>query len=140
LQVSVWREPEISSLVVVHADGFISLPLLNDLPVVGMSTEELQDLITQRLKPFVTEPQVTIVVRQIRSRKVYLIAQVAKSGSYVLAEAGGVTPFAKTKSIYNVRKTGTREQRLRFNYKKVLATGDPSSDIALTPGDMIVVP
>lgn len=150
LQVSVWREPEISSQVVVRPDGFISLPLLNDIQVVGLSTEELQYLVMQKLKPFVTEPQVTIVVRQIRSRKVYLIGQVARPGSYVLnddktalellAEAGGVTQFAKTGAIYVVRKNEGREKRLRFDYKKALRADDPSSDIHLLPGDMIVVP
>jgi polysaccharide biosynthesis/export protein len=150
LQVSVWREPEISAQVVVRPDGFISLPLLNDIQVVGLSTEELQNMVTTKLKPFVTEPQVTIVVRQIRSRKVYLMGQVARPGSYVLnddktalellAEGGGVTQFAKTKAIYLVRKNGGREMRLRFDYKKALRADNPSSDIHLMPGDMIVVP
>jgi polysaccharide biosynthesis/export protein len=150
LQVSVWREPEISSQVIVRPDGCISLPLLNDLQVVGLSTKQLQDMVTQKLKPFVTEPQVTIVVRQIHSRKVYLIGQVNKPGSYalndnktvlqLLAEAGGLSQFAKAKSIYVVRKEGSRESHLHFNYKKALSATDAGADIQLVPGDMIVVP
>lgn len=150
LQISVWREPEISSQVVVRPDGCISLPLLNDVQVVGLTTKELQDVITQKLRGILTEPQVTVIVRQIRSRKVYLIGQVNKPGSYVLngnktvlqllAEAGGVGQFAKTKSMYVVRKSEGREVRLPFNYKRALTGKDSKSDIALFPGDMIVVP
>ena len=150
LQISVWRETEISSQVVVRPDGFISLPLLNDVQVEGLTTKELQELITQKLKSFLTEPQVTVIVRQIRSRKVYLIGQVNRPGSYVLngdktvlqllAEAGGVGQFAKTKSIYVVRKSGGHEVRLPFNYKRALNGKDSKSDISLSPGDMIVVP
>src|SRR2546423_7856357 len=143
LQVSVWREPEISSQVVVRPDGFISLPLLNDVQVEGLTTKELQELITQKLRGFLTEPQVTVIVRQIRSRKVYLIGQVNRPGSYVLngdktvlqllAEAAGGGQFAKTKSIYVVRKTGGRELRLPFNYKKALNGKDSKSDLGLFP-------
>jgi polysaccharide export outer membrane protein len=150
LQISVWRESEISSQVVVRPDGFISLPLLNDLQVEGLTTKELQALITTKLKSFLTEPQVTVIVRQIRSRKVYLLGQVNKPGSYVLngdktvlqllAEAGGVGQFAKTKAIYVVRRSGGREVRLPFNYKRALNGKDSKSDIELSPGDMIVVP
>lgn len=150
LQISVWREPEISSQAVVRPDGCISLPLLNDVQVVGLTTKELQDLITQKLRGILTEPQVTVIVRQIRSRKVYLIGQVNKPGSYVLngnktvlqllAEAGGVGQFAKTRAMYVVRKSGGREVRLPFNYKRALNGKDSKSDIALSPGDMIVVP
>lgn len=150
LQISVWREPEISSQVMVRPDGCISLPLLNDIHVVGLSTKQLQDTITEKLKPFITEPQVTVVVREIRSRKVYLIGQVNKPGAYdlndnktvlqLLAEAGGLSQFAKSKSIYIVRKEGPREARLPFNYKKALTGKDMSADFALAPGDMIVVP
>jgi polysaccharide export outer membrane protein len=150
LQISVWREPEISSQVVVRPDGFISLPLLNDVKVDGLTTKELQTLITDKLRPFVTEPQVTVVVRQIRSRKVYLIGQVSKPGAYILngektvlqllAEAGGLSQFAKAKSIYIVRKVDGRETRLPFDYKKTIRASGSKADIQLQPGDMIVVP
>jgi polysaccharide biosynthesis/export protein len=150
LQISVWREPEISSQVTVRPDGFISLPLLNDIQVEGLTTKQLQEVITEKLKGFLTEPQVTVIVRQIRSRKVYLIGQVTHPGSYVLngdktvlqllAEAGGLSQFAKMKSIYVVRKSAGREVRLPFNYKKAVTGKDPKTDIELYPGDMIVVP
>jgi polysaccharide biosynthesis/export protein len=150
LQISVWREPEISAQVTVRPDGFISLPLLNDLQVEGLTTKQLQELITEKLKGILTEPQVTVIVRQIRSRKVYLIGQVGRPGSYplngdktvlqLLAEAGGLSQFAKMKSIYVVRKSGGREVRLPFNYKQAVTGKDPKTDIELYPGDMIVVP
>jgi polysaccharide biosynthesis/export protein len=150
LQISVWREPEISSQVTVRPDGFISLPLLNDIQVEGLTTKQLQELVTEKLKGFLTEPQVTVIVRQIRSRKVYLIGQVTHPGSYVLngdktvlqllAEAGGLSQFAKMKSIYVVRKSAGHEVRLPFNYKRAVTGKDPKTDIELYPGDMIVVP
>jgi polysaccharide biosynthesis/export protein len=150
LQISVWREPEISSQVTVRPDGFISLPLLNDIQVEGLTTKQLQELVTEKLKGFLTEPQVTVIVRQIRSRKVYLIGQVTRPGSYVLngdktvlqllAEAGGLSQFAKMKSIYVVRKSAGREVRLPFNYKQAVTGKDPKTDIELYPCDMIVVP
>lgn len=148
LTINVWHEPELSSAVVVRPDGVITLPLLNDVPVVGLTTKELQALLTEKLKGFVTEPQVTVIVRGIRSRKVYLMGEVPHPGAFpmnnrktvlqLLAEAGGIGPYAKGKSIYVLRKSAGKQERLAFNYKKAMR--DSKYDIELTPGDMIVVP
>jgi polysaccharide biosynthesis/export protein len=151
LQVSVWKEPELSVQVVVRPDGMISLPLLNDIRAVGLSTKDLQDLLTEKLKPIVAEPQVTIIVRGIKSRKVYLVGQVARPGAFtlsanytllqVLAEAGGVSPYAKTDSIYVLRKSASgQQQKIKFNYKKAIKGDAEKLDFPLFPGDMIVVP
>jgi polysaccharide biosynthesis/export protein len=148
LMISVWKEPELSQVVTVRPDGKITLPLINDISVVGLKTNELQDLLTEKLKPFVNEPQVTIVVRQIRSRKVYIVGKANKQGAFplngrttmlqLLADAGGLTPFAKGGAIYIVRKEEGKEVHIPFNYKKALA--GKSDDPVLAPGDMIVIP
>jgi polysaccharide biosynthesis/export protein len=150
LQISVWHEPELSMPVQVRPDGMITLPLINDLAVVGLSTHELQNILGEKLKPFVNEPQVTVIVRNIHSRKVYLMGQVGKPGPYALnerktvleliTEAGGPGPFAKTGSIYIVRTVDGQQTRLKFNYKKALAGKADAGDVELLPGDMVVVP
>jgi len=149
LMISVWREPELSMSVVVRPDGMITLPLLSDVHVVGLKPTELQELLTEKLKPFVSEPQVTVVVQGIRSRKVYLVGKVAKQGSFnleggqtvlqLLAAAGGVTPFGKADSIYILRTEKKKQMRIPFQYKKALK-GGTKDDVLLQPGDIIVVP
>lgn len=150
LQISVWRERELSIQVVVRPDGMISVPLLNDIEVNGLTPMELQALLSEKLKDFVTEPQVTVIVRRIRSRKVYLVGAVVQQGAVLLngektvlqllAEAGGFGPFAKTDSIYVLRNHGGRRLRIPFNYKKVVKGQDRAKDITLLPGDVVIVP
>lgn len=148
LQITVWREPELSTVVVVRPDGKITLPLVNDLKAAGLKTEELQNILVEKFKAYVNEPQVTVIVRAIRSRKVYLIGQVMHQGTYalngdmaaleLLAMAGGVGPFAKADSIYILREQNGKKIRIPFRYKKALA--GKSENVALQPGDVIVVP
>jgi polysaccharide export outer membrane protein len=149
LMISVWKEPELSMTVVVRPDGVITLPLINDLHVVGLKPIELQQILIDKLKPFVTEAQVTVIVQGIRSRKVYLVGNVSKQGSYpldggetvlqLLAASGGVGPFAKADSIYILRTENNKQVRIPFQYKKALK-GKTKEDIPLQPGDVIVVP
>jgi polysaccharide export outer membrane protein len=149
LMISVWKEPELSMTVVVRPDGMITLPLINDIHVVGLKPVELQQILIDKLKPFLTEPQVTVIVQGIRSRKVYLVGNVSKQGAVpldggetvlqVLAAAGGVGPFAKADSIYILRTENNKQVRIPFQYKKALK-GKVKEDIVLQPGDMIVVP
>jgi len=146
--ISVWHEPEFSQVVVVRPDGMITLPLLNDIKVVGLSTEELQALLTEKLKTLVNDPQVTIVVKSIKSLKVFLVGSVAKQGMFplssgltvleLLAQGGGLGPFAKSGSIYILRNVDGRQVRIGFNYRKALqGKGD---NPVLRSGDMVVVP
>lgn len=149
LMISVWKEPELSMTVVVRPDGMITLPLINDVHVVGLKPVELQQILIDKLKPFLTEPQVTVIVQGIRSRKVYLVGNVSKQGSYpldggetvlqLLAASGGVGPFAKADSIYILRTENNKQVRIPFQYKKALK-GKSKEDILLLPGDVIVVP
>lgn len=149
LMISVWKEPELSMSVVVRPDGMITLPLVNDLHVVGLKPIELQQLLIEKLKPFVSEPQVTVIVQGIRSRKVFLVGNVSKQGSYpleggetvmqLLAASGGLGPFAKADSIYILRNENNKQVRIPFQYRKALK-GKLKEDIPLQPGDVIVVP
>jgi polysaccharide biosynthesis/export protein len=148
LTISVWHEAEFSQAVVVRPDGMITLPLVNDIKVVGLTTEEMQTLLTEKLKSVVNDPQVTVIVKAIHSRKVFLVGSVAKQGTYILsgkktvleliAEAGGLGVFAKTGSIYILRKVDGKEIRIPFNYKK--AVSGKGTNPELLPGDMVVVP
>jgi polysaccharide export outer membrane protein len=148
IQISVWREHDLSLSVVVRPDGVITMPLLNDLYVVGMTPKELADSLTEKLKPFVNEPQVTVSVQAIHSRKVYLIGNASRQGVFelndnktameLIAEAGGLSQFAKTNSIYILRVVNGVETRIPFHYKD--AVNGKGSDVLLMPGDKVVVP
>ena len=148
LAISVWHEPELSQVVVVRPDGMITMPLLNDIHVAGLTTEGLQTLLTEKLKALVNDPQVTVIVKAVKSQKIFVVGAVAKQGAYplggdltvlqVIAQAGGVGPFAKTRGIYILRNRNGKQVKIPFNYKKALAGKDP--DPILQSGDMIVVP
>ena len=148
LTISVWHEPEFSQPVIVRPDGMITLPLLNDIKVAGLTTEEVKSLLMEKLRPVINDPQVTVIVKAVKSQKVYLVGNVAKQGMYLLAgrttvleliaQAGGLGPFAKGGSIYVLRKVNGSETRLPFNYKKALSGKGQNPE--LLPGDMIVVP
>jgi len=148
LAIAVWHEPELSQAVTVRPDGMITLPLLNDVKVANLTTEEVQALLVEKLKPFVNDPQVTVSIKAVKSRKVFLVGNVAKQGMYylngrmtvleLLSEAGGLGPFAKSKSIYVLRKEAGKDVRLPFNYKK--AVSGKGDNPELIPGDMVVVP
>lgn len=148
LMISVWHEPELSQAVVVRPDGIITLPLLNDVKVAGMTTVELQAALTEKLKAVVNDPQVTVSVKSVKSQRVFLTGMVGKQGAYpmgggltvlqLIAQAGGLGPFAKTRSIYILRHENGKEIRLPFNYKKALS--GKGGDVVLQSGDMVVVP
>lgn len=150
LTVTVWKERELSSTVVVRPDGIITVPLAGDLKVTGMTTQQVQALLIEKLKPFITVPQVTVAVNQINSRKVYLIGQVVREGTFplnssttilqIIAEAGGLKDFAKRKGIYVLRQKNGQQTRLRFNYDAVIRGKKQEENIQLEPGDTIVVP
>ena len=148
LQISVWHEPEFSQTVVVRPDGMITMPLLNDIKVVGLTTEELQATLTEKLKALVNEPQVTVVVKSIKSLKVFLVGSVGKQGMFpltsgltvleLLAEGGGLGPFAKSGSIYILRNEDGKQIRIGFKYKDALK--GKGTNPLLRAGDMVVVP
>jgi len=151
LTVNVWKEAEISRSVPVRSDGKISLPLVGELQATGLTPVKLEQDIADRLKNYISEPEVTVIVQQINSQKFNVMGQVAKPGSYSLASAttvldaiavaGGFRDFAKRKSTYVLRQNSDGTQtRLPFNYKEVIKGQNLSQNIRLQPHDTIVVP
>ncbi len=150
LNITVWKEPEISGMVVVRPDGKITIPLVNEVYVIGMTPTELQNQLAEKLKPFVNVPQVTVSVKEINSRKVYLIGNAAKEGPVrinssmtvlqLIAEAGGLRDFAKRNKIYIMRNENGQQKRFQFNYDEVIRGKNLQQDIVLRPGDTVVVP
>jgi polysaccharide biosynthesis/export protein len=150
LDVSVWKEPEVSRVVPVRPDGKISLPLLNDVQAAGLTPSQLAAQITVSLKKFVTSPQVTVIVTTINSQRIYIIGEVTRPGAFPmlpgmnvlqgLSSAGGFTQFAKTKGIYVLRMENGKQQKYPVNYKDVVSGKHPEQDISLKAGDTIVVP
>lgn len=150
LSVVVWKERELSATVVVRPDGNITLPLINEIKVVGLTPTQLQALLTEKFKPFLNIPQVTVEVVQINSRKAYLIGEVGRTGTFplnssttvlqIIAQAGGLRDFAKRKDIYILRNQNGKQVRYRFNYDEVIRGKNTQQNIVLQPGDMVVVP
>jgi len=148
LRVDVWKETEISRSVPVRPDGKISLPLLNDVQAAGLTAMELANTITEGLKKFINNPQVTVTVSEINSRRVYVTGEVTRPGAYpllpnmtalqALTSAGGFTQFSNPKKIYVLRNESGKQAKHPFNYKAVL--DGKQDDIPLLPGDTIVVP
>jgi len=150
LIIDVWKEPEISRTVPVRRDGKISLPLLNDLQAAGLTPTQLGSEIAEKLRATVIHPQVTVIVAQMSSLRIYILGQVNRAGAYplvpgmtavqALSIGGGLTPFAKRKKIYVMRIENGVNKMLPINYKEVTAGRRPQENIELKPGDTIVVP
>lgn len=151
LAISVWKESEISRTLPVRSDGKISLPLIGEVMAAGKTSAELQDLLTASLRPYISEPAVTVIVQEIRSKKFNILGHVQKPGTYIfsppatvmdaIALAGGFKEFAKPKSIYVLRPVNEYEtKRLQFNYKEVVRGIHPEQNILIQPHDIVIVP
>jgi polysaccharide export outer membrane protein len=151
LAINVWKETDLTLSIPVRSDGFISLPLAGQIRAAGRTPLELQDAIRDRLRKYITDPQVTVIVMQINSQKVNVLGKVAKPGSYplsnsmtvldALASAGGFQDFAKKKAIYVLRKEPNgADQKLSFNYRDVIRGVHPEENIRLQSNDTVVVP
>jgi polysaccharide biosynthesis/export protein len=151
LQVTIWKDPDLSvPTQVVRSDGRITLPLIKEIAVVGMTEREAEATIGTALGKFVTDPIVTVVVTLPTSKKVYMVGAVRKEGTLpytygmtimqAIAEAGGVNDYAKKTKIYVLRTENGREYRLEFNYKDVLKGERMEQNIMLLPGDTVVIP
>jgi polysaccharide export outer membrane protein len=149
LHISVWKEPELSETLPVRPDGKISMPLLNDVTAAGLTPLQLKDSITEKLKKYVADPRVTIVVTGMNSRRVFVTGEVNHTGPMnllphmtmlqALAQAG-FTQFANPKAIYLLRTENGKQQKIPFNYKEVVKGNHPEQNIELRPGDTFVVP
>jgi polysaccharide biosynthesis/export protein len=151
LRIDVWKEQEISrSGLPVRPDGKISLPLLNDVQAAGLSPLELSNVISEGLKKYMNNPQVTVTVLEINSKRVYVTGEVRRPGAFALlpnmtvlqalTNSGGFTPFARTKGIYVLRNVDGKQVKFPFNYKDIIKGNHPEENIELQPGDLIVVP
>lgn len=150
LTVVFWREKDMSSEVAVRPDGKISLPLLNEVQASGLTPEQLRLQLTTAAAKFIEEPTVTVVVKQINSRKVFITGMVGKPGPYplsgpmtvlqLIAMAGGLHEYADSKNISIVRVVDGRQTSFRFNYKDVMKRKNLQQNIELKPGDTIIVP
>jgi len=151
LAINVWKEPDISRAVPVRSDGKISLPLVGELQATGQTPLKLEQEIAGKLKNYIGEPEVTVIVQQINSQKFNILGQVTRPGTYPLSNgatvldavalAGGFRDFAKQKSIYVLRqKPNGNQTRIPFNYKEVVQGKYPEQNIKLQPRDTIIVP
>jgi polysaccharide biosynthesis/export protein len=149
LHISVWKEPDLSETLPVRPDGKISMPLLNDVPAAGLTPLQLKDSITEKLKKYIADPRVTVVVTAMNSRRIFVTGEVLHTGPMTLlphmtvlqalAQAG-FTQFANPKNIYLLRTENGKQEKLPFNYKEVVKGNHPEQNIPLKPGDTVVVP
>jgi polysaccharide export outer membrane protein len=134
----------------VRPDGQISLPLINDIQAAGVSPEQLAATVAEKLRKFLTEPQVTVIVTAVNSRHVFVFGEVLRAGTFpllpgmtvlqALSSAGGFTPFANVKRIHVVRRRYGKQVVMTFNYRDVLQGEKPEQNIVLESGDTIIVP
>jgi polysaccharide biosynthesis/export protein len=149
LHIAVWKEPDLSATLPVRPDGKISLPLLNDVQAAGLTPKQLADSLTEKLKKYVADPRVTVVVAQINSKRVYLVGEVSHTGPMSMSpnmtvlqalSSAGLTQFANTKRIYVLRNENGRQEKLPVDYRKLVKGEQIDRNYILKPGDTIVVP
>jgi polysaccharide biosynthesis/export protein len=150
LSIVFWRDKDMSADVVVRPDGKISLPLLNEIDAAGFTPDELRTIIVKMATKFVQEPNATVVVKEIHSRKVFITGMVTKGGSFplsndmtvlqLIALAGGLQEYADAKNIVVVRKENGKERYFKFNYRDVRKQKNTQQNIVLKPGDTVMVP
>jgi polysaccharide export outer membrane protein len=150
LDISVWKSPELSRMVPVRPDGKVSLPLVNDIQAAGLTPNDLRDQLTARLAEFIPEPEVAVIVREVRSIKVAVVGAVKTPGRYelksaatvleLLALAQGLTDFASDDRIVVLRQSNGRTIRIPFNYRKVAAGDSGHENLVVQAGDIIMVP
>jgi polysaccharide export outer membrane protein len=149
LHISVWKEPDLTESLPVRPDGKISLPLLNDVVAAGLTPTQLADSITTRLKKFIADPRVTVVVTAMNSQKVYILGEVLHPGSMSLQPnmsvlqalaSAGFSQFANTKGIYILRSDNGKQQKIPVHYRELIKGESVNQNVILKPGDTIVVP
>ena len=149
LQITVWQEPSLSGTFPVRPDGMISLVLVGDIPAAGITPMHLAHDITVKLKKYIQDPIVSVVVAAVKSQRVYLVGEIQHAGPIELspgmtplqaiAEAGGLTPYTSGKHIYILRGPQGKQKKIPFNYRLALK-GDNRQDVPLLAGDTIVIP
>jgi polysaccharide export outer membrane protein len=150
LRIDVWKEDQLTRTVPVRPDGKVTLPLLNDVQAAGLTPVQLAGVISDGLKKYVNNPQVTVAIAEINSRRIYVTGEVTRAGVFpllqsmtvlqALSSTSGFTQFARRKKIYVLRVENGKQIKLPFNYKDVVDGKKPEQNILLQPGDVIVVP
>jgi polysaccharide export outer membrane protein len=151
LGILFWKDPEMTSDVTVRPDGMITLPLIRDIKAAGLTPTELADRIQQAAREYVTDASVTVVVRQMNSRRAFITGEVARPGAYslgsssmtvmqLIAIAGGLTEFAQPKKISILRVEEGKTRTFSFDYNSVASGKTPEQNLMLKPGDTVVVP
>ncbi len=150
LYIHVWKEEALTRTIPVRMDGKISLPLINEVEAAGLTPLQLKHQLTEKLKAFIENPNVSVVIVEANSFKVYVSGEVKTPGVYrlrsetsviqIIPMAGGFTEWANQKKILIIRKENGRERRIIINYKKILEGEDQGANVALKPGDTIIVP
>jgi polysaccharide export outer membrane protein len=151
LQISFWRDKDLSAdTLTVRPDGMISLPLLNEIKAAGLTPEQLRVKLLEAAGKFVEDPDVAVVVREIKSRNVFITGNVAKPGTYplnndmtvlqLIAVGGGLLEYADAKNVSVIRMEGAVQHSYPFNYKDVVKQKRTTQNITLKPGDTVVVP
>jgi len=149
LRITVWKEPDMNATLPVRPDGKISLPLLDDVQAAGMTPMQLAASIKEKLKKYIADPRVTVVVTAMNSQRIYVLGEVTHTGAMPLLpnmtvlqalSSAGFTQFANLKAIYLLRVQNGEQTKIRFNYKDALKGKGTQQNIVLRPGDTIVVP
>lgn len=150
LYIYIWKEENLSRTVPVRMDGMISIPLVDDIKAAGMTPLQLKELLLAKLREYVDTPDVTVIVTEANSYKVYIQGEVRNPGVVrlrtetslvqLIVMAGGFTDWADRKKITIIRKEGGKESRIRVNYKKVIDGDEGAQDIILKSGDIIIIP
>jgi polysaccharide export outer membrane protein len=150
LLISVWKNEPMSRTVPVRPDGMISLPLLNDIQAAGLTPMQLRDVLLKKFAEYEPNPEISVIVQEVRSFKVSVIGEVARPGRFelksrttvldIIAQAGGLKEFASRARIVILRPQGTTMKRIPFNYNKVVSADGEQDNLTLQPGDVVVVP
>lgn len=150
LAISFWRDKDLSAEVVVRPDGRISLPLLNDVQAAGLTPDQLRERLIEAAGQFVDDPNATVIVKEIHSRRAFITGNVEKPGMYVLngpmtvmqliASAGGLREFVGGRNIVILRREADRDIRFGFDYQAVVKGRGLQQNIELRPGDTVIVP
>ncbi len=150
LEVSVWKDPELTKEVTIQPDGYFSYPLLGQILAKGRTVVQVQAELSEKLGAFVSEPVVTVLLKKVLSYKIFVIGKVTRPGPFSLGEkvnvmqaltvAGGVTPFASPGKILILRQKGDTQQKIPFDYDDVSEGKHMEQNILLKSGDVVVVP
>jgi len=149
LHIAVWRENDLTATLPVRPDGKISLPLLDDVQASGLTPKQLAESVTEKLKKYIADPRVTVVVTSINSKRIFLVGEVMHPGATAMLpnmtvlqalSSAGLSPFANTKRIYVLRTENGKQQKLPVNYRKLVKGEEIEQNYLLQPGDTVVVP